>query len=225
MMCGMPTTSRPDRASRPADPPRRTQAQRRAATQSALLDATLDCLVDLGYSGTTTTEVCRRAGVSQGALFRYFPTKADLLTAAVEVMYGRLFDAYREGLEEVADADDRVEAAVRLLWQTFQRDDLLAALELYVAARTDEELRGALTRLEAPHEDRTVALAGELFADAADHDLFRPGIQLILDAVQGAAVRAVALKDHHDIERELELLTALARQVLAMAAAGDDADA
>lgn len=214
-MCAMPNTARP------ADPtprPRRTQAQRRAATQAALLDATLECLVDLGYAGTTTTEVCRRAGVSQGALFRYFPTKADLLTAAVEVMYGRLFDAYREGLEEVADADDRIAAAVRLLWQTFQRDDLLAALELYVAARTDEELRGALTRLEAPHEDRTVALAGELFSEAADHDLFRPGIQLILDAVQGAAVRAVALKDHHDIERELDLLTALARYVLDQAA-------
>lgn len=198
----------------------RTQAERRAATQAALLDATLDCLVDRGYAGTTTTEVCSRAGVSQGALFRYYPTKADLLTAAIGALYERLFVLYREGLEEVAEADDRVAAAVRLLWDTFRRPDLLAALELYVAARTEPELRAALVALEAPHEERTLTLAEDLFAAAATDPAFRPGVQLILDAVQGAAVRSVALTDHAAIERELDLLTDLARVVLDRAAVG-----
>jgi AcrR family transcriptional regulator len=214
---GMPPASAP--SPRPA-PPRRTQAERRAATQAALLDATLTCLVERGYSGATTTEICAAAGVSQGALFRYFPTKADLLIAAIERLYGRLFEIYREGLAAVAAADDRVAAAVRLLWETFRRPDLLAALELYVAARTDSDLRGALTALEAPHEERTLALAADLFPDAASDPNFRPGVQLILDTVQGAAIRSVALDDHAAIEAELTLLTELARGVLDRALQG-----
>jgi AcrR family transcriptional regulator len=54
-------------------PPRRTQAERREQTRTALLDATVSCLVDLGFSATTTTEVTRRAGVSLGAVMHDFP--------------------------------------------------------------------------------------------------------------------------------------------------------
>ena len=199
--------------------PRRTQAERRAATQAALLDATLACLVDLGHGGTTTTEVCRRAGVSQGALFRYWDTKADLLVAAVEELFGRLYDAVRARMVEVAVADDRVAAGVQALWELFQRPDLLAALELYVAARTDDELRAALVRLEWDHEQRTRDLAEELLLppDAVDRDRFRLGVAIIVDAVQGAAVRSVALEDHADIEAELELLVDLARGLVGAA--------
>ncbi len=198
--------------------PRRTQAERRAATRGALLDATLDCLVDRGHAGTTTTEVCARAGVSQGALFRYFPTKAELLIAAVGLLFERLYEHVRVGLADLADSDDRVDAAVRLLWDMYRRPDLLAALELYVAARTDDELRTALVRLEAPHEERTLALAEELFADAAGTDLFRPGVQIILDTMQGAAVRSVGLADDSAIEAQLTLLTEMARGLLTTAA-------
>lgn len=208
---------------------RRTQAERRAATQAALLDATLQCLVELGHGATTTTEICHRAGVSQGALFRYWDTKADLLAAAVEVLYGRLFDLYRDRLEDVADADDRIHAGVLALWDLYRRPDLLAAVELYVAARTDAELRSALVRLEAPHEQRTLALAEELFLDAAGAHVgpaaraeFRRGISLVIDAIQGAAVRAVALEDLSPIDAELDLLTELVRTVLTPAIARTD---
>jgi AcrR family transcriptional regulator len=57
---------------------RRTQEERRAATRGALLDATIDCLVEYGYHGVTTSRVAERAGVSRGAQVHYFPTKTDL---------------------------------------------------------------------------------------------------------------------------------------------------
>ena len=66
---------------------RRTQAERTAETTAKLLDATADCLVERGYAGTSTVEVCRRAGVSRGALVHHFPSKDDLVAAAVH--FGR----------------------------------------------------------------------------------------------------------------------------------------
>jgi len=48
-----------------------------------LLDATIDCLVEEGYSGTTTTRVVERAGLSRGAQVHHFPTKSQLVAEAV----------------------------------------------------------------------------------------------------------------------------------------------
>ncbi|MHB1802402.1 MAG: TetR/AcrR family transcriptional regulator, partial [Actinomycetes bacterium] len=53
------------------------------STRRRILDATLLTLVERGHAGTTTLAVQRRAGVSRGALLHYFPTRADLLVAAV----------------------------------------------------------------------------------------------------------------------------------------------
>ena len=52
--------------------------------RARLLDATVDCLVERGFAGTSTTLVSERAGVSRGAQLHHFPTKNDLVVAAVE---------------------------------------------------------------------------------------------------------------------------------------------
>ena len=52
--------------------------------RARLLDATVECLVERGWSGTSTTLVSERAGVSRGAQLHHFPTKNDLVLAAVE---------------------------------------------------------------------------------------------------------------------------------------------
>ncbi len=63
---------------------RRTQEQRRQATQAAVLSAALDVLIADGYANFSASRVAARAGVSRGALERYFPTKNALLVAATQ---------------------------------------------------------------------------------------------------------------------------------------------
>src|SRR5690349_23905197 len=62
----------------------RTQQQRRDETRGALLDAAVQSLNEVGFARTTTLEVQRRADVSRGALLNHFPSKAELLVAAVD---------------------------------------------------------------------------------------------------------------------------------------------
>src|SRR5438105_14934773 len=64
--------------------PRRTQEERSASTRARLLDATIFCLSELGYGRTTTTEIAERAGGARGAQLHHFPSKAELVTTAVE---------------------------------------------------------------------------------------------------------------------------------------------
>ena len=59
------------------------QQERSRATQARLLEATVECLVERGWSGTTTTVVAAMAGVSRGAQLHHYPTKASLVMAAV----------------------------------------------------------------------------------------------------------------------------------------------
>ena len=59
------------------------QADRTRAMRARLLEATVELLVERGFAGTSTTLVSERAGVSRGAQLHHFPTKNDLVVAAV----------------------------------------------------------------------------------------------------------------------------------------------
>ncbi|WPB73384.1 TetR/AcrR family transcriptional regulator [Archangium violaceum] len=191
---------------------RRTQQERRDSTRLKLLEATVECLVELGYARATTLAVAQRAGISHGALFKHFPTKAALLGAAVEHLFPRIIDEYRSTIDAtVPSPGDRVAQAIERLWSIYQRPELLAAIELYVAARTDPELASALSTVDPPHRRHLHRVARELFPDVAAHPGFDAIIELILNAVQGAAVGGVALPANPDHRRMLALLVQLAR--------------
>ncbi len=68
-----------------------------------LLEATVDCLVEHGWSGTSTTLVSQRAGVSRGAQLHHFPTKNDLVLAAVEHLSELRGQELREAAAAAAD--------------------------------------------------------------------------------------------------------------------------
>lgn len=120
---------------------RRTQEERRSRTQARLLEATMECLVDLGWSGTSTTEVARRAGVSRGAQQHHYPTKMILVAAALEHLLEAQRMAYETAFAVLPKERRDVTGALDLLWEVFRGRPAKALMELAVAARTDEELR------------------------------------------------------------------------------------
>jgi AcrR family transcriptional regulator len=119
----------------------RTQEERRAETQTRLLDATVECLAELGWSGTSTTEVARRAGVSRGAQQHHYPTKMLLVEAALEHLLERQRLAFEQAFAALPAERRNVEGALDLLWDTFREAPALALMELAMAARTDVTLR------------------------------------------------------------------------------------
>src|SRR6516225_783087 len=63
------------------------QEERSAETRRRLMDATVACLYERGYAGTTTVEIAARAGVSRGAQLHHFPTKNELVVSALEFVF------------------------------------------------------------------------------------------------------------------------------------------
>lgn len=122
----------------------RTQAQRREQTRTALLDATVDCLVELGYARTSMQEICSRAGVSKGAAQHHFTDKAELMAAAVEHLTTQRMAALADSLGKLPRGVDAIPAAIDLLWAGYSGALATAATELWIAARTDPALRAAI---------------------------------------------------------------------------------
>lgn len=176
--------------------PRRTQQQRRDETQRRLLEATLECLGTLGYARTTTSEIVRVAGVSQGALFKYHPSKAALLSAAIEYLFSDLVAGYVRTFESLPSPHTSHEAAFDLLWSFFTGPRLAIAFELYMAARTDSELARALEPVVRTHRAALADMARELFPEAAaSNPQFAAWIDLMMCAMEGIVVERYGAGD------------------------------
>jgi len=123
----------------------RVQEARSAETRRRLLDATVECLHEYGYAGTTTTEIAHRAGVSRGAQLHHFHRKQDLVVSALEHVFAlRLEQFIQAAVELPAGLEARVDALIDLLWPAFKGATFYAWLELVVASRTDAALREAV---------------------------------------------------------------------------------
>ncbi|GIF52904.1 TetR family transcriptional regulator [Asanoa ferruginea] len=192
---------------------RTPQQERSRATQARLLDATVDSLVDLGWAGTTTTVIAERAGVSRGAQLHHYPTKATLVMAAVEHLADRRAAEIRAEAATLPRGERRVDRVIDMLAAAFTGPLYAAALEVWVAARTDPELRTALVPVEA----RVGREMHRLTIELLDADERRPGVresvQATLDLMRGLGV-ANLLSD--DAARRTALLREWKRHLAAV---------
>jgi AcrR family transcriptional regulator len=190
--------------------PTRTQQQRSRATQARLLEATVECLVERGWSGTTTTVVAATAGVSRGAQLHHYPTKAALVMAAVEHLAELRAAELRAEAAALPPGQSRLDRVIDLLASAFTGPLFVAALEVWVAGRTDPDLRAALVPLEA----RVGREMHRLTVELLDVDERRPGareaVQATLDLLRGLGV-ANLLSD--DSARRQALLAAWKQQL------------
>ncbi|MFD3593065.1 TetR/AcrR family transcriptional regulator [Nocardia sp. NPDC058640] len=182
---------------------RRTQDERRRETRKVLLDAAFDALVEFGFRGTTTSEVAHRAGVSIGALLHHFPTKSQLLTAAVSHAFDRRIEEYQESMMGLDPSADTVDAAVDMLWSMYSRPTFLAWNELWTAARTDPDLATAVVAMDRDFLSASEYAYATLFPAAPPAGA---GLHLVYSLMTGLAV-AGSLPGHQPYDTDTVLTT------------------
>jgi AcrR family transcriptional regulator len=191
--------------------PRRTQEQRSAATRLRLLDATIECLWEVGYSATTTSEIARRAGVSRGAQLHHFPRKEELVISAVRHLFERRLAEFKKSF---TPGQGDGSAAIDLLWPMFKGPTFYAWLELAVACRTDPALRGPLKALTESFGDDVKRTFRELFPKA-DPSPSRDLIPVFAFALmEGLALETIGGHPASEVEGVLGMLKALGAMIL-----------
>jgi len=109
-----------------------------------LVEAAIDSLREVGYAATSVKEVCRRAGVSHGGLFRHFPSMLDLIIAVAEEVAHRQITQFDAAFWGGQDGEPTIAGAMRKLRDACRSPLNTVRYELLCAARTDKDLRHAL---------------------------------------------------------------------------------
>jgi len=172
---------------------RRTQAERRAATHAALLDAAIDCLVEYGYAKTTTRRIAERATVSPGALQHHFASKAALLGELIGYMRAKtMSEMFAEGVPSTRSIRKRHELLLDRMWHIYRGPLFTALIELAIGARTDPEL---LRHIAGAHDEMgrlNAMVAPILFPEHAERAELIPLIVSGQSTMRGLALMGLA---------------------------------
>jgi AcrR family transcriptional regulator len=178
---------------------RRTQLERRQATRTALLDATLFCLIQEGYAKTTTRRVAEQANVSLGALQYHFASKQELMAEAITHLTRRLAgDLIERGLPSADSERQLTEQLVDRLWETLNGPLIEAAMELGVAGRTDPSLHETLAEAQREAIEMVAVVARHLFPDKATRPGFVELISTVLAALRGMVLLGFVSPEDRD---------------------------
>lgn len=124
---------------------RLTQSERSHATRERILNATLDCLMNLGLHQTSTVEIAKSAGVSRGALLHHYPSKIFLLQEALRHLLSEEIREVQRMAAGFADGRLTLDDILDALWEHFSGRLFMITIEYIAAARTNEVIRHTLT--------------------------------------------------------------------------------
>ena len=103
-----------------APPEPGTRQRRKEARPQELLDAALALFVEKGFSATRSEEVARRAGVSKGTLYLYYPSKEELFKAVVRHNLSSLIAEGRELAQQFeGSSSDLLSLLLHTWWDRF----------------------------------------------------------------------------------------------------------
>ncbi|MFG1790254.1 TetR/AcrR family transcriptional regulator [Nocardia sp. NPDC049149] len=178
--------------------PHEPKQDRSRATRQRLLEATIDCLAETGWAAATVAVVAERAGVSRGAAQHHFPTREDLITAALEYMFDSRDQRARDeaiAVAALASGSARTEAVVAGLVESYTSPLFKAALQVWTHAAADPALRERIVPLEAKFgrisHRRAVEALGVDDSDPVAHHL----VQATLDMARGLGLADVLTDD------------------------------
>ncbi|MFI2478815.1 TetR/AcrR family transcriptional regulator [Nocardia xishanensis] len=205
----------PTRASRNA-----SYEQRSMESRQRILDAAVQSLVEDGYAGASTVRIQKLAGVSRGRLLHHFPSRDELLVAAVHhlatVRMAELRSQSADSLTAAYDDPDRIDQAVARMWATFHQPFFWASTELWIAARNNHSLRSALRmserRLAQSIHNTLDVLFGPVLA-ARPH--YAQTISMLMASMRGAALTYAFDQRRPDRDPHLSQWKEIARALLA----------
>ena len=187
------------------------QAQKSAMTRDRILDAAINCFVELGYTNVTTAKVAISAGVSRGAMLHHFPSKTELIQAAVEFLHDKLLEDYTRrvaGIPASLKGRDRRRAGLDAYWEHLTGDLFVVYHELCVASRTDPELKSILENSQQLFEEHVRESNTVQFAEWNDRgDRFLLAMDVTKFLMEGMAAGQLMTNREERVDRLLGYLS------------------
>ena len=114
-----------------------------------------------GYAAASTAEIAARAGVVEGSLYRYFPTKRDLLTKVVEAFYESIFADYEQQLQGVRGTWNRLRFLIWKHLSVLHGDPAMCRLIVHELRPGPQYRQSSVYKLNQRYTQRTLAVITE----------------------------------------------------------------
>ncbi len=190
---------------------RRTQEQRSADMRNRLLDATIDCLVEYGFAGTTTPRVAEMAGVTRGAQVHHYPSKTDLVIAAIRHLAAKRAEAAIAEIGQLDKIADPVAKLLEVLWDLHSGPIFVATVELWVAGRTDPTLAREMAKFEPVVATNMLAAVAQGLPGQESNRELRDFIYTAMDAIRGILISNFVEPDPTRARRRWDRAAAILR--------------
>ncbi|MEO0549725.1 MAG: TetR/AcrR family transcriptional regulator [Pseudomonadota bacterium] len=116
--------------------------KRSEETRRTLMEQAVICIVERGYPNTKIQSLCEMTGLSRSAILYHYPSRIELISAAIDYIFVRMIEMVYEGVDAFAESGGIDEQSANdLHWQVVCSDVYTAYIELNIASRTDASLK------------------------------------------------------------------------------------
>jgi len=149
-----------------------------------LVTASRALLSEVGYERFLPAEVARRCGVSEATVYRYFPTKRELLVRVAETWFDEILVALEPGVTQQEGTYERLRYVVRYAVEVVRREPTLTRY-IFNELRPDPEFRSSTIH---QLNRRFTGVVGQVLRDAVARGDFRDdvSVELLRDMIFGA---------------------------------------
>ncbi len=169
--------------------------ERSIEKKNKIIEAGYELFSEVGYYGTNTAEIAKRADVSTGIVYGYFRDKRDILICVLEVYINKVFDPFLKLFEKLTIPVDFNSLIVKLVEQTIKthKNNTKIHEVLHSMASTDEVVNAQFIELE---DQLTVKIAEKFNKLGLKIDNALEKIHFAMDIIQSFSHEYVY--DKHD---------------------------
>jgi AcrR family transcriptional regulator len=138
-----------------------------------------------GYEAAATAEIAERAGVVEGTLYRYFPTKRDLLIKVVEQFYEEIFSDYEAQLAGVRGTWNRLRFMIWKHLSVMHKDPDMCRLIVHELRPWPQYRQSSIFTLNQRYTQSTLAVVREGIASGEFRD--DVPLRIVRDMIFGGA--------------------------------------
>ena len=170
------------------------------STAEQILEVARELFGDDGYDATSVAEIARRVGVVEGAIYRHFPSKRDLLHQVIRSFYEPLIESATGGVASIDAPRERVRFLIRRQLEAMAHDPLLCRLIISEARSFDDYYESEVAQLSR----RYTSLFVDAYRDGVERGIFRSDVpaELVRDLVYGSIEHLAwsALSGHRSVD-------------------------
>jgi len=177
-------------------------------TRRRILDAAMRLFAERGYHASSNADVAEAANLTRGAMLYHFPTREDLVEAAIDHIQQRRTEAFEEAARE--QGGDATDQAIDAYWELLRQAPFKAFAELEAVARTDPDLARRIAPAQAAFDHAQIgALQGLLLAGSGVR--FQTGRDLARFMLEGLARSTLTYDQADRTERLLAVIKRITR--------------